>query len=252
MFEIIFLILAVLVIAPILIVAFICFLLIFQPGYLILGIIIIILLFYISKKLPKTCDKIINNIQHTIEKNEKEKRTLSKQWINNLKSGRQVNIGEATIQCKNQMLIINKKSFYIKEIQELELTYKVLSVSKTTIDTYRSLISSNIGYNPQVIMEDYRMTVEEYNRDIALKNAITKEIMNGNNNLYYKAGVDRYMYQYKFDKEYYISITFYNGHNELCPVALCTGCDKETLNAPNEESLVLELKNYIKTLKESE
>lgn len=205
-------------------------------------IFIVPIIAFLFKLLSNVIDKVIYNIiDHTDSpKHQKEK------WINNLKNGKQVNIGDATIQCKNNILTINGKSFFINEIQKLEITYKILSVKKTIIDTHQSVWRSNIGYNPQIIVKDKIMTVEEYKKDIDLANATAKENKERPNRYYNSA---RYNEQYKFDKEYYILVRLYNGSNEIYPIAFCTACDKEVLNAPNEENLVLELNNYIDSLK---
>lgn len=216
-------------------------LLLFNPVLLVVSIIFVILF----KILSTVFDNIIYSIKDSLYNSQRV--TIAKEkWIDNLRNGKRVPIGDVTLQCKNQSLIINEKIFSINEIKNLELKYKVLNVKKTTIDNSANLWCSNRGYDPQIIMKDKTMTIEEYKKDIELTNAAAKESEERYNIYYYPW---RYKYQYKFDKEYYISITLYNGHNELCPIAFCTNCDKEILNAPNEESLVLELNNYINSLK---
>lgn len=155
--------------------------------------------------------------------NEEEEKRIKDKWINDLKNGKRVNIGDSTIKFKNQVLIINGISFAINEIHKLELTHKVLNVSKDYINI--------LG---DIVMRDFKITVEQYKNEIALEKPY---------------GIVRCGYKYKFNKQYYISIIFYNGNNKLFPIAYCANCNTEGLNAPYEESLILELNNYINSLK---
>jgi len=106
--------------------------------------------------------------------------------------------------------------------------------------------NSRLCYSPEVKIKDYELTVEEYQNDIALTKAAEEESKE-KPNVYYDSL--RYKYKYKFNKQYYISTIFYNGNNKLFPIAYCANCDNEGPNAPYEESLILELNNYINSLK---
>lgn len=173
--------------------------------------------------------------------NEEEEKRIKDKWINDLKNGKRVNIGDSTIKCKNQTLIINRRSFNIKEIQKLKLTYKILGVWKTTTDTRKPI--SMYRYN---IPNLKYITLEQYYADIYMQTALDRDYRDGKTR-YYRP--NRYLYHYKFDKEYYISILLYNGCNEYFSIAFCPECDTKILNLPEEEGLILELENYINSLK---
>lgn len=167
--------------------------------------------------------------------NEKEEKRIKDKWINDLKNGKRVNIGDTTIKCKNQTLIINKRSFNIKEIQKLKLTYKILGVWKTTIEISDRPVPITI---PIKSKQKY-ITLEQY---YAEQTNLYRDYRNGKTTYYD-------LYDYKFDKEYYISILLYNGCNEYFSIAFCPECDTKILNLPEEEGLILELENYINSLK---
>ena len=225
--------------------------LMYCPQILIILPICIAIIIILFKLLSSFFDNIFKGMAYSIEK--KEKNTLSNQeLINNLKEEKKINIGEVTIQCKNQTIIINGKKFNVKDIQKVELKYEILNVWKSVLNTYMPIHTSEACYpNAQIEISDYRMTLEQYHKDIALQQEVIKDYNDGKTSSYYPNGRQ---YQYKFDKNYYLSIQFKDGNHKLFKIAFCPKCDKEILNAPKEEILILELEKYIddaKQLKES-
>ena len=225
--------------------------LMYCPQILIILPICIAIIIILFKLLSSFFDSLFKGISHIIEK--KEKSTLSSQeLINNLQGEKKINIWEVTIQCKNQTIIINGKRFNVNDIQKVELKYEILNVWKSVFNTYIPIYTSQSYYpNPQIEISDYRMTLEQYHKDVALQQEVIKDYKDGKNSSYYPNGRK---YQYKFDKNYYLSIQFKAGNPKLFKIAFCPKCDKEILNAPKEESLILELEKYIdnaKQLKES-
>lgn len=222
--------------------------LMYCPQILIILPICIAIIIILFKLLSSFFDNLFKGIAFSIEK--KEKGTLSNQeLINNLQGEKKINIGEVTIQCKNQTIIINGKRFNVKDIQKVELKYEILNVWKSVLNTYMPIHTGQSYYpNAQIEISDYRMTLEQYHKDIALQQEVIKDYNDGKTSSYYSNGRQ---YQYKFDKNYYLSIKFKDGNHKFFKIAFCPKCDNETLNAPKEEILILELEKYIDNVKKA-
>lgn len=212
------------------------------------GIILVILF----KILLNVLNNLTNNIEKAIEENKynrkiEEEKHIKEKWTNDLRNGKTVNIGIQTIQCKNRTIIINRKRFNVNDIQKVELKYEILNVWKSVLNTYMPIHTGQACFpNAQIEIKDYRMTLEQYHKDVALQQEVIKDYKDGKNSSYYPNGRQ---YQYKFDKNYYLSIQFKDGNHKLFKIAFCPKCDKEILNAPKEESLILELEKYIDNVK---
>lgn len=90
----------------------------------IIKLILLIIVIFLLRLIVVIFNDIKYNIRrerNSIQKAEEQITKNENKWINNLKNGKKVNFGSAIIQCKNNILKINNKSFRIDEIQKIEL-----------------------------------------------------------------------------------------------------------------------------------
>ena len=144
--------------------------------------------------------EMVNQVKICTFKSEEERQNLL-QWINNLKNGNPVQIGKATIQAKNNMLIINKNNIFFKEIKKIEFTEKVSSVWKNSLDgnAFSDGETSGLIENPNwgKTIQRERISLEQYENEAEFANED-----------------DSIVYSYDFEKGYYILITLYQGLQE--------------------------------------
>ena len=166
-----------------------------------------------SEKYGEETEKLremIKQVKNYISKSEEEKQNLL-QLVNNLKNGNLARIGKATIQLKNNTLIINENSVLVKKIQKLEFTEKVLSVWKNTLDTNQYKADDYFVENPNFgkTIQREKITLEQYNFERKLTLATAEEALKSN-----KVSTDILKCNYEFENGYYLSITLNDGEQK--------------------------------------
>ena len=194
--------------------------------YILCGIILVI--------LYKMLLNVLNNLSYNIKKatreaseknkyNKKiaEEKRIKEKWINDLRSGKTVNIGTLTMQCKNNIFIIGEKKFSVKEIQRVDFTYDIVGVKK-----HKKIYDTDYHY-------EISMTYNEFLNK-------TKE---------YPEPQDVFIY-YEFTNAYYILIILNNGKEEQYLLGSSNDQFGKTLEDYSvQKYMVLELGKYINELK---
>lgn len=197
-------------------------------------IVSVILLCILIKALINVISKLIYDISYSIRqmkyaKQEKkainEINQLKQKWINDLRNGKSVLMGNVMIQCENEFFKINGERFYIKEIQGIDITCKILWVFEKKINTkitsYKGVtLDENLDgflgrfptYSPEntfgKVLSTQTLTEEEYHEKMK---SMFNQYAYGDQSFFHN-------HRYEFEKEYYISISFYNGNSKLCPI----------------------------------
>lgn len=224
------------------------------------GVIIIIGFKILSALYDEAVYNIRLSLKREARKREEERyiaevKRIKEKWIKDLNSGKQVTMGEAVIQFKNDNFIIDGHSFLIKEIQKLDITCEILYVLEKKIKTY-----NDSGYNnviSPIYLEEYgtlyhslpgedfgkvistqRLTMEEYNEKL-------KRMFERNeygDEYYFKS------HRIEYEKEYYLIIT-YNGTQNYCPLGRETDKSEKCEIPIEAEERLIEIEKCIENIK---
>lgn len=223
-------------------------------------IVSVILLGILIKALVNVISKLINNIDYSIRQAKytgEEKDIVNKmkqKWVNDLRNGKPVLMGNVMIQCKNNFFSINGKHFYIKEIQGIDITCKILYVLEEIINMH---IKPYIGFvhDENSVEPDgsasRSSSYDDSGKVISTRTLSEEEYHNIIKNRYNQNQYtnSEKSYIYKFEKEYYIKINFYNGKNELCPIGREADTDNRCIIPREAEERLIEIERYIRELK---
>ena len=204
---------------------------------------------------------IIDYIRHNRKSKRREtiineEKRIKEKWINDLQNGKQVTLGEAIIQCKNDAFLIDDESFPIKEIQKLDITCEICYVLEHTIIPYYNSGSNNV-ISP-IYFEEYgtiytkmpnsnfgkitnteKLTMDEYHEKI-------KKMFK-----YNEYGDQDYFKSHRceYEKEYYLVITLYDDTQKFCSLG-CEIEESDDCEIPIEaEERLIEIERCIKNLK---
>lgn len=205
--------------------------------FIICGFILGILLRMLSKALNNLSNDMEKAIRKKSKENEEnrkieEERRIKVKWVNDLRNGKTVEIGFQTIQCKNDIFIIGKESFSVKEIIKVDFTSDMVNVKKSTqyceVDSeYKNNLRID---NIEEVSMTYKQYLEREEQEIK----------------YPKASRENILVHYEFTSEYYILITLYNGERKKYLLDYSTDPFKTSENC---SYMVLELGKYINELK---
>lgn len=202
----------------------------------IIKFILLIIVIFLLRLIVVILKNIIYNIKsekNSLQKAEEQITKNENKWINNLKNGKKVNFGNAIIQCKNNILKINEKSFSIYEIKKIELTSKTINVCE-----YENMPWSHDPINQKRL---HRMI--SLNQYYDIRKSVAENYLDGN---YPSSGI---VYTYEFHNKYYLLITLNSGNQEYCFIGEnMDGFEKLPIDYI-ERKMVLDLENYINDLK---
>lgn len=206
--------------------------------FIICGVILGILLKILSNKLNNLADYIEKAIRKKLEENEKnrkieEEKRIKEKWLNDLRSGKKVNIGMQTIQCKNDIFIIGEENFSVKEIQRLDFTSGIVNVKKHT--EYCEVDSEYRDNLYRDSIDEVSMTYKQYLEEVEQERK------------YPKVSRKNILVHYEFTEEYYILITLNSGKKKQYVLDYST--DPFGKTSKNCSYMVLELGKYINELK---
>ena len=200
--------------------------------------ILVILLRILSNKLNNLADYIEKAIRKKSEENEKnrkieEEKRIKVKWVNDLRSGKKVEIGFQTIQCKNDIFIIGEESFSVNEIQKLDFTSCIVNVKKHTqyCEADSEYRDNLYRHSTGEVSMTYKQYLEEVERERKYPKASRKNIL----------------VHYEFTEEYYILIILNSGKKKQYVLDYST--DPFGKKSENCSSMVLELGKYINELK---